>query len=94
MNLYMYSDIGKQNEKILQQNTELLQKFSALNIQLPKLTDTLYEPLVGFPLSTVIEFEEMDKKSNKALKFFEVVLKSFKGLKSGVHPNLVVSHIF
>ena len=66
MNLYMYSDIGKQNEKILQQNTELLQKFSALNIQLPKLTDTLYEPLVGFPLSTVIEFEELDKKSNIA----------------------------
>ena len=66
MNLYMYSDIGKQNEKILQQNTELFQKFAALNIQLPNFTDTLYEPLVGFPLSTVIEFEELDKKSNKS----------------------------
>ena len=67
MNLYMYSDIGKQNEKILQQNTELFQKFAALNIQLvANFTDTLYELLVGFPLSTVIEFEELDKKSNKS----------------------------
>ena len=60
--------LEKQNEILIQQNKDILHVLSRLNLGGESLSETLYEPLTGFPITTIAEFEELDGDLNKSMR--------------------------
>lgn len=57
----------EQNKKIIEQQENILKKMENTENEQGKITENrLYEPLQGFPLRTIDEFEDLDSKENKS----------------------------
>lgn len=58
----------EQNKKIMNQQQLIINEFAQRNVT-EEMTEKLYEPLEGFPLKTVEDFEKVDSISNKNMKY-------------------------
>lgn len=57
-----------QNEQLLLQNNKLLDELSLSKIGDGNLDETFYQPLTGFPINTLEQFDFLNNKEQKSLR--------------------------
>ena len=84
----MNKNLKKQNNVEIRQNGTILQLLAHLNAGNEHLSNNLYEPLTGFPLTTVAEFSDLDTNENKQKRYKLISLRPLNELLFNVNSTV------
>lgn len=75
------SNLIVQNEQLILRNERLLDELSHSKIGDENLNDTLYQPLTGFPISKIEQFDYLNNEDQRNLRK-KLVRKSFQSFSN------------